>query len=106
ASLIGRELCYSRRKWEGKSDRVGQQSDLYCFSGSFPKCRPEIFKSTTLEDTNRSSLPKAVSQEADEHNSSEDEYDDLPPLVANKNRIQPPSSEVDSESDTGSDSDS
>ncbi|CAN0877185.1 Probable RNA-binding protein EIF1AD [Linum grandiflorum] len=67
---------------------------------------PEIFKSTTLEDTNRSSLPKAVSQEADEHNSSEDEYDDLPPLVANKNRIQPPSSEVDSESDTGSDSDS
>ncbi|CAN1852440.1 Probable RNA-binding protein EIF1AD [Linum perenne] len=65
---------------------------------------PEIFKAVTLDDTSKSTAPN---EEADELNSSEDEDDDgLPPLVANKNRIQPPFSEVDSESDTGSDSDS
>ncbi|CAN1151440.1 Probable RNA-binding protein EIF1AD [Linum perenne] len=65
---------------------------------------PEIFKAVTLDDTSKSVAPN---EEADELNSSEDEDDDgLPPLVANKNRIRPPFSEVDSESDTGSDSDS
>ncbi|CAL1408106.1 unnamed protein product [Linum trigynum] len=69
---------------------------------------PEIFKSTTVDYTNgRSSNAKVPSHEVDELNScDEEEYDDLPHLEANTNRIQPPFFEADAKTDTDSDSDS
>ncbi|KAL5807760.1 hypothetical protein ACOSQ3_028451 [Xanthoceras sorbifolium] len=67
---------------------------------------PEIFKSTISDDSN-GTLNKQTSQheENNEPDLADDEDDDgeLPPLEANTNRIKP--FELQSESDSGSDSD-
>lgn len=64
--------------------------------------RPEIFKSTTLDDSN-GSCKNTSQQEDDELDASDD--DGLPPLEANMNRIKPPEFQSD-ESDSGSETDS
>ncbi|XP_043816981.1 probable RNA-binding protein EIF1AD isoform X2 [Manihot esculenta] len=64
---------------------------------------PEIFKSTTLDDSN-GSCKNTSQQEDDELDASDD--DGLPPLEANMNRIKPPELQSDAESDSGSETDS
>ncbi|KDP21631.1 hypothetical protein JCGZ_03302 [Jatropha curcas] len=65
---------------------------------------PEIFKSTTSDDSNGSLHKSTSQQEDDEFDSSDD--DGLPPLEANMNRIKPPEFQSDAESKSGSDTDS
>ncbi|WCJ20106.1 Nucleic acid-binding OB-fold-like protein [Euphorbia peplus] len=66
---------------------------------------PEIFKSTTSDDTNVSLQKSTEEEKVDDELDSSDE-DGLPPLEANTNRVKPPSYESDSESNSGSDTDS
>jgi len=69
------------------------------------QCRPEIFKSTALDDSSGSLNITNGQLEENELESSDD--DGLPPLEANMNRIKPPEWEQsDTESNSGSDTDS
>ncbi|KAF3433254.1 hypothetical protein FNV43_RR24356 [Rhamnella rubrinervis] len=65
---------------------------------------PEIFKSTVVDDSNGSLQSQTSKQEENELDSSDD--DGLPPLEANTNRMRPFELQPDTESDSGSDSDS
>ncbi|XP_065871160.1 uncharacterized protein [Euphorbia lathyris] len=66
---------------------------------------PESFKSTTSDDTN-GSLQKSIKEEEVNHELDSSDEDGLPPLEANTNRVKPPQYESDSESNSGSDTDS
>ncbi len=74
-----------------------------CFA-STTQCRPEVFKSTILDDSNES-LHKQTSQEQENENESSDD-EGLPPIEANTNRIRPFEVQSDVESDSSSDKDS
>ena len=65
-------------------------------------CRPEIFKSTIVEDT-KESMQTNTFQQVNETHSSDD--DGLPPLEANTNRMRPFELQVDSDSESGSETD-
>ncbi|XP_041001031.1 probable RNA-binding protein EIF1AD [Juglans microcarpa x Juglans regia] len=65
---------------------------------------PEIFKSTHLEDSNRSLRGQTSQQEENELESSDEEG--LPPIEVNTNRIKPFELLSDAESNSGSDRDS
>ena len=67
-------------------------------------CRPDIFKSTVVDGSNGSLQSQTSKQEENELDSSDD--DGLPPLEANTNRMRPFELQPDTESDSGSDSDS
>ncbi|KAJ7965165.1 Nucleic acid-binding, OB-fold [Quillaja saponaria] len=73
------------------------------FRRFFSMNKPEIFKSTIINDS-KASLHTNTSQRENGIDSSDD--DGLPPLQANANRIKPIEIQSDSESDSCSDTDS
>ena len=74
------------------------------YFASTTQCRPEVFKSTNLDDSNGSLHKQTAQEEENELESSDDEG--LPPLEANTNRIKPFETQSDVESDSNSDTDS
>lgn len=74
------------------------------YFASTTQCRPEVFKSTNLDDSNGSLHKQTAQEEENELESSDDEG--LPPLEANTNRIKPFEAQSDVESDSNSDTDS
>jgi hypothetical protein len=74
-----------------------------CFA-STTECRPEVFKSTNLDDSNGSLHKQTSQEEENEVECSDDEG--LPPIEANTNRIKPFEVQSDVESDSSSDKDS
>lgn len=77
---------------------------LILYFASTPQCRPEVFKSTNLDDSNGSLHKQTAQAEENELESSDDEG--LPPIEANTNRIKPFEAQSDVESDSNSDADS
>lgn len=67
-------------------------------------CRPEIFRSGTVDDSNEN-LHGSTSQQENERDSSDDDDDGLPPLEANTNRMRPFESQTDEDSESSSDID-
>lgn len=74
------------------------------YFASTTQCRPEVFKSTNLDDSNGSLHKQTAQAEENELESSDDEG--LPPIEANTNRIKPFEAQLDVESDSNSDTDS
>lgn len=67
------------------------------------ECRPEIFKSESLNSSKEDLQREGALQAENELNSSDD--DGLPPLEANTNRLRPAEFQLDRDSDSDSDSD-
>ena len=70
-----------------------------------PQCRPEIFKSTSVDGSSNGSLHGQTSQQEENVLESSDD-EGLPPIEANTNRIRPKEFQPDAESDSSSDIDS
>lgn len=75
------------------------------YFASTPQCRPEIFRSTTLDDSSGSSY-RQTSQQEEENKLDSSDDDGLPPIEVNTNRIKPVEFDLDAESDSCSDVDS